>query len=230
MTPLYLHGLPGSGAELALGPLDMPVLDRAAPSFAQLALRLPDGPLHLVGFSLGAACALRLAVLRPDRVARLTLISAAAPPELADFLPRLAGRAVFRAAHSRARLSALTTVQGSLARLSDTLLVRLMSRGVTADEAALLQSEAVRQSLRSGLTAGRTAYLREMAAYVQPWARFLDHVRCPVTLHHGKADAWAPMDMAETLANRLSPVTFERHAGLGHYGTLQAVLQSWTPS
>ncbi len=229
MTPLYLHGLPGSGRErdLACRP-DLAVLDRDAPSFAQLANRLPPGPLHLVGFSLGAAAALRLAALRPDAVARLTLISAAAPLELGDFLPRMAGAAVFRAARSHGQLAAMTKVQSVLMRLSPGLVVRMLLRDCGPADAAFFAEPGRRallsQIVRDGLTRGRAVYLRELPAYVQPWSGHLAHVRCPVTLWHGSDDRWAPVDMAEALATRLPRAELNRCDGLGHYTTLALVL------
>lgn len=226
MTALYLHGLPGSGAELALAGRAMAVLDRDAPSFAQLALRLPEGPLHLVGFSLGAACALRLAALAPEKVARLTLISAAAPLEMGDFLPHMAGAPVFRMAQGAARMAALTSVQSALARVSPGLFLKLLMRGTDASDAALFRRETtlLRQIMQDGLGPGQAAYLREMTAYVRPWARHVAHVGCPVTLHHGSEDRWTPPAMAEGLAAALPHAELIRHAGLGHYATLHQVL------
>ena len=228
MKTLYLHGLPGSGAELRLAGVTLPVLRREAPSFAQLALALPEGPLHLVGFSLGVACALRLAVLIPEKVARLTLISAAAPLEMGDFLPDMAGAAVFRAARSHGRLSALTAVQSTLARMSPGLFSRLLFQGADAADRALFEApdsaEILRTALKDGLTTHKAVYLRELAAYVQPWAHHLPLLRQPVTLHHGTQDRWAPPAMAEALASTLPDATLHWHADLGHYSTLKAAL------
>lgn len=230
MTPLYLHGLPGSGAELALGPVDWSVLERDAPSFAQLALRLPDGPLHLIGFSLGAACAVRLAALCPERVAQVTLISAAAPLELGDFLPDMAGAGVFRAARSKAQLSALTRVQSTLARISPMLFQKMLSKGTDDGDKALFQSPKtgplLRHALQEGLTRNKAVYLRELAAYVRPWANHLDHVRAAVTLIHGDKDQWAPAAMSTALADRLPRSDLIHLPDLGHYATLRHVLQN----
>lgn len=81
---LYFHGLPGSAAELAgFGPeiaAKADVFDVVArygaagegyfPRLAEsIAARFPIGPLHLVGFSLGAAAALRVARQLGARVA-----------------------------------------------------------------------------------------------------------------------------------------------------------------
>lgn len=226
MTPIYLHGLPGSAAEQALPGWKIETLDRDAQSFAQLALRLPDGPLHLVGFSLGAPCALRLAALAPKKVARLTLISAAAPLELGDFLPHMAGASVFRMARSHAQLSALTTVQSTLARVSPALLVKLLTRDADPADRALFSDASTRgvetQAITEGLNTHRSVYLRELAAYVQPWAGHLPYIRCRVDLHHGTEDRWAPFSMSEALAEHLSNATLHRHDGLGHYSTLAA--------
>lgn len=226
--PLYLHGLPGSAAELAIAGVDLPVLGCDQPSFAQLALSLPQGLLHLIGFSLGAACALRLAALAPEKVTRLTLISAAAPLELGAFLPQMAGRAVFRAATSHGQLSALTRVQSTLARISPGFFTRLLLQNADpADQALFAEAQAraaLQKSLREGLTQHRAAYLREITAYVQPWARHLAFVRCPVTLHHGTEDRWAPVTMAQALADALPDATLHRYDGLGHYSTLRKAL------
>ncbi|MGH1413044.1 MAG: alpha/beta fold hydrolase [Pelagimonas sp.] len=225
MTPLYLHGLPGSAAELALGSSNIPVLDRNAPSFAQLALRLPDGPLHLIGFSLGAACALRLAVLAPDKIGQLTLISAAAPLDLGDFLPDMAGAAVFRAARSHAQLSALTAVQSTMARFTPGLMARMLARGTAPQEAGLITGPAVQTALSQGLTDNKHIYLRELPAYVQPWAHHLTQVRCPVALIHGQADTWAPPAMALALHHALPDATLTMMPELGHYACLQHALK-----
>lgn len=45
-----------------------------ADEVTRLAVGLPDGPLHLVGYSLGARLSLAIALRLPDRVSRLTLI------------------------------------------------------------------------------------------------------------------------------------------------------------
>ncbi|MEY4838200.1 MAG: hypothetical protein RLZZ475_2059 [Pseudomonadota bacterium] len=105
---LYFHGLPGSAAELAaFGPdiaartAGFHVAARGG-DFARLAEQtaasFPDGPLRLVGFSLGAAAALRVAPHLGERVERIDLVSPAAPLQLGDFLGQMAGAPVFRAA------------------------------------------------------------------------------------------------------------------------------------
>ena len=100
--PLYAHGTPGSAAELSTSPFTAPIL---APHTRLTA------PTHIVAFSLGAYRAIATAASQPEHVTRLTLISPAAPLELGDFLPHVAGRAVFRATRFPPLLRALTAVQ-----------------------------------------------------------------------------------------------------------------------
>ena len=222
MKQIYLHGLPGGAAELELAGVSLPVLDRRGEP------ALPQGPLHLVGFSLGAALALRLAARHTDKVKRLTLISPAAPLDLGDFLPDMAGQAVFKAARRKPLFHALTMAQAGMARLAPGLLARQLIATCDASDRALLTSaqgaRIFRRILRQGYGANRPAYLREVPHYVEPWAEDLTRVTCPVTLHHGKADTWAPHAMTEALAKALPQAEVQMHEGLGHYATMVAVL------
>ncbi|MEU7571401.1 alpha/beta hydrolase [Micromonospora sp. NPDC049240] len=109
---LYVHGLGGSAqnwTDLAglLAPrldgqaIDLPGFGRSEPgrrytipAFADRVVRWIEhsdrGPVHLFGNSLGGAVAVRVAVLRPDLVRTLTLISPALP--FLDFRRSLQGR------------------------------------------------------------------------------------------------------------------------------------------
>ncbi len=222
MKQIYLHGLPGGAAELELAGVTMPVHDRND------GIDLPQGPPHLVGFSLGAALALRLAAQHPDKIARLTLISPAAPLDLGDFLPDMAGQAVFRAARQRSVFHALTMAQAGMVRLAPGLLARQLITTCDASDRALLSSAQgapiFRRILRQGYGVNRPAYLREVPHYVQPWADELARVTCPVTLHHGTVDTWAPPAMTTALAKALPKAEVHMHEGLGHYATMVAVL------
>jgi pimeloyl-ACP methyl ester carboxylesterase len=76
--------LPGFGFSPAPGDGDYSVDARAAVVGA-LIDKCADGPVHLVGNSLGGAICTRLAARRPDLVSTLTLVS----PALPDLRPRL---------------------------------------------------------------------------------------------------------------------------------------------
>ncbi|GAB3296272.1 alpha/beta fold hydrolase [Pseudoclavibacter terrae] len=80
--------LPGHGAQ---SPLRTPT--SLADFAADVERRLPDGPIHLVGFSLGALVAQHIASRAPERVATLTCVSSVCrrtPDERAAVLARLA--------------------------------------------------------------------------------------------------------------------------------------------
>lgn len=113
---VYLHGVPGTPAELALsdgtsllGPNvfapDRTAIDpklNANAAFDLLATQIAEKggtrPIRLIGFSLGAFVALQIASRLGPQIARLDLISAAAPHELGDFMPEMVGRRVFAVA------------------------------------------------------------------------------------------------------------------------------------
>lgn len=102
--PTFALDLPGHGAQPPL---------RGAMSLAEFAAdveeRLPSGPVHLVGFSLGALVAQRIASHSPDRVRSLACVSSVCqrtPEERDAVLARLAS----------ARTDFAATVERSLER------------------------------------------------------------------------------------------------------------------
>ena len=141
----------------------------------------------------------------------------------------MAGQAVFKAAQHRRLFHALTMVQAGVARLAPGLLARQLIATCDASDRALLSSAQgapiFRRILRQGYGANRPAYLREVPRYVQTWAQDLARVTCPVTLHHGTADTWAPPAMTEALAKALPKAEAQIHEGLGHYASLVEALQ-----
>ena len=236
---VYLHGLPGSEEEVhaALGvtslPVGVQVLDRLGvvgkdADAAVLAAFDATGrePSVLVGFSLGAMWALKLAALRPERVSRIVLLSPAAPLELGNFLPSMAGRAVFEMAQrGRWPLQALSTVQSLVTQWAPDTLIAGMFQGCASAELDLSQQPAFRRallsSLRTCLATHRAAYHRELMAYVRPWASTLGQVRCDVQILHGDADTWAPLAMSLALkANLAGRVDLVVCSNQGHFSTL----------
>jgi pimeloyl-ACP methyl ester carboxylesterase len=241
-TTLYFHGLPGSAAELSgFGPelaaraAHFHVAERGG-EFARLAdaitARFPRGPLRLVGFSLGAAAALRTARLLGERVAQIDFVSPAAPLQLGDFLSGMAGAPVFRAALAgRVPFAALTFVQAQVARLApEHMAAALMAKAKGEDRALaadLVFIAALAQSLRHSLIADRPAYTAEVRAYVGDWRAELAKVTQPVRIWQGSADDWTPSKMAEALAAALpdrAQLTFL--PGLSHFSTLHHYLEA----
>jgi pimeloyl-ACP methyl ester carboxylesterase len=188
-------------------------------------------PCVLVGFSLGAMWALKLAALRPERVSRIVLVSPAAPLELGDFLPSMAGRAVFEMAQRGLwPLSALSAVQSLATRWAPEMLLTGLFQGSATAELELSREPAFRRallaSLRTCLTEHRAAYHRELLAYVRPWASTLEQVRCDVQVYHGDADTWAPLAMSQALESRLAGrVDLVVSSNLGHFSMLHRCLR-----
>lgn len=242
MSLIYFHGLPGSPTELE--PLAsaeqlrrvIPV-DRLATRGATYAESVVaafdshgiDGPIDVAGFSLGAMAALHIAALRADKVRKIILISPAAPLELGDFLPQMAGRPVFEAA-SRGALSlgCLSTVQAAAAAIAPDLMLKTMFANSAPVERLLLDAPGFRTTLAEGmlLCLGRRkqTYHEELRAYVRPWSDVLARVSCDVEIWQGDKDTWTPMAMALALQSHLGRATLKVCAGLGHYSTLREAL------
>lgn len=245
---IYCHGLPGSAAELGVfgGPdsegVSASCLDRLTAAderagwqagllaaFDAEMARVGRPTVRIAAFSLGAMSALHIAANRPDVVERLDLISAAAPLELGDFLPRMAGRAVFEAAaKSAGALRRLGRVQALINTVAPSLLLKVMFADAAPSEQALLADAGFRALVRDGLSTslgrGRRAYDDELRSYVRPWASVLSSVRCPVRLWHGDADGWAPLDMAHALSLALPAAEVAVIPGAGHYDALRRAL------
>jgi pimeloyl-ACP methyl ester carboxylesterase len=241
-TVLYFHGLPGSAAELSsfrpeIGAQtgQFHVVARTG-DFARLAeeiaAQFPTGRLVLVGFSLGAAAALRVAPHLGERVQRIDLLSPAGPLQLGDFLAGMAGAPVFRSALAgRGALAALTFVQAQVARLVPSrMAAALMAKARGADRALAADPQflaGLAQSLRTSLLAQRAAYKAEIRAYVSDWRAELAKVHQPVAIWQGSEDDWTPPAMAEALAAAL-PVRPQLMmlAGFSHFSTLRHYLEA----
>lgn len=245
---LYCHGLPGAPEELAVfAPASLAALatsvDRlagASASYEHAVLASFDAatadsetPVSLIGFSLGAMAALRIAAARPHRVGRLILASPAAPLELGDFLPAMAGGPVFRAAmRGDLVLRMLGGAQAMMLRANPSFLLKTMLSGAPSAEQDLMQTPAASRALRDGmklcLGPRHASYRTEMAAFVQPWAHLIRDIRCDVEIWQGTEDTWTPPAMAGALAAHLSPhATITSCEGLGHYSTLAAALRAF---
>ncbi|MEM1302387.1 MAG: alpha/beta hydrolase [Pseudomonadota bacterium] len=170
----------------------------------------PDADLHVVGFSIGAMAAIRIAGLMPDRVTKLTLISPAAPLQMGNFLPEMAGKAVFDMAQRRPWLLLLVAwAQGLVARLSPKTLNKLLFAKCGPAERALLDDPAFQEVLsaafENSLIRSPRGYSAYLHAYVSDWTAALEAVACPVELWHGSQDTWSPAAMSEALASAFGP-------------------------
>lgn len=245
---IYLHGAPGGPLELQLfgdpagdGGARFHAPDRStfAPDLAfgayidrlaeDIAARF-DGSLRLVGFSMGTFIALNLAQRLGDRISRIDLVSSAAPLSTGDYLPAMAGAAVFRMARTQQKLfSAVSRAQFLAARHAPGLLHHALFSTARGEDAALVRDPRFKAMLRrmllGALAGGAVNFRREITAYVADWSSLLATIRQPVTLWHGQDDNWSPPAMADYLSHTLPNVAaFERLEGLSHYSTLRHVL------
>ena len=239
-TFIFCHGLPGCAADVELlqtanpactiKTLDVlsldPDLQDAKTQIADLA---GDPDVHLIGFSIGAMVAIKIAAANPDLVTGLTLVSPAAPLSTGDFLPNMAGKPVFDMAlkHPR-RLKTLTWAQGLLARVAPNLLINALFAKCGPTEKDLLKKPAFLRALAQGFTNcfvhHRASYLAFIQSYVEDWSAVLPLVRCPVTLWHGTSDTWSPPAMSQTLTDLFGHrATFHGVPAAEHYSTLQHV-------
>lgn len=69
-----------------------------------------ESQVHLVGFSIGTMVAIKLAAMRPENVSQLSLISAAAPLSLGNFLPKMAGKTCVRLGYEASQIAAASDV------------------------------------------------------------------------------------------------------------------------
>lgn len=260
MNTVYFHGIPGSPAEVELAGvgdavsasrvyapnrtaehLSLSMAEYEDKLVADILHRFPSGPLKLIGFSLGAKVALSVAVRLGDRVARIHLVSPAAPLEGGDFLWHMAGAPVFALAkYCPWLLTPLVWVQGLLARFAPGFLFRALFASAAGADTELARAPAFQSAMRSILAASLTGtcwgYRREVLSYVCPWAALLPCVRHRVHIWHGSRDTWAPPALAEFLARSIPGPQLEGHRGeaplrhmypgLSHYSTLVKALPS----
>ena len=192
-------------------------------------------PVSLVGFSLGGAMALRLAGHLGDRVAGIDLIAPAAPLTLGNFLPHVAGGALFTLARDYPRLFAIAARgQALAARFVPGLLAKALLGDTRGGDVELARDPAFRALLCSILgqtfAAGGKGYRAEIAAYVADWQVQLDAVTQPVTIWQGDQDNWVPPEMAKALTARLGAhARLELLSGLSHYSALQWYLRRFSP-
>lgn len=194
--------------------------------FDHIASESRENKVHIIGFSLGAMTALKIAANRSQNISGMSLIAPAAPLELGDFLKNMAGKVIFNTASKSSLLfRILTSLQWLGVKFAPMQMVKTMFAGSPSADLTLLSDTTFKKSLFNGLNTslGDESHLYRTAVleYVQPWAQALKAIKCPVTIHHGSKDNWAPIDMAYSLEREInSEVEIMRYENLGHYSTL----------
>lgn len=234
----YFHGLPGGPDEwAACAPPGLKAFapDRNAPVdpatlAAQVATHCGDGPITLIGFSLGTPIALAVARELGSRAGQIHLVSPAAPLQLGDFLGAMAGGPLFAMAARRPRLfRAIARLQGRIARVAPTFLLGRLFASAAGGDVALRGDPAFRaalaQVLHRGLGRDPRGFIAEIEAYVLDWRAALAQTNTPITIWQGDADNWTPPAMAQALAATLpGPVTLRCLPGCSHYSALRSAL------
>lgn len=194
--------------------------------FDKMTAGIPDGRVHVVGFSIGAMVAIEIAATRPARIGRLTLISPAAPLDLGDFLQHMAGKPVFELAFGKPLLlKLLTFAQGVFARIFPNFLIKQLFSKCGAIEKSLLNDPVFRGVLRAGVLNSfckfPDAYMNLLRCYVGNWGGQLALIQCPVEIWHGEKDTWSPIEMSYALCENISgrPI-LHVVAEAEHYSTL----------
>ncbi|WP_281859909.1 alpha/beta hydrolase [Litoreibacter halocynthiae] len=236
-TVVFCHGMPGSVRDANL-------LQNANPEVNVIALDLLGvGPeevnliksirelsdnqkVHLVGFSIGAMIAIKIAASYPELVSRLTLVSPAAPLSTGNFLPDMAGKTVFDLAMKRPKmLRAITWVQGVAAKLAPNILINALFAKCGPLERQLLEDpgfkEDMARALSNSFAKEPDTYLTYLSSYVNDWSDALPSVQCPVDLWHGSKDTWSPSEMSQRLKELLgSNAVLHEIPDAEHYSTL----------
>jgi pimeloyl-ACP methyl ester carboxylesterase len=224
-TMFFCHGAPGSPQDanllrtvgndtqiIAPNMFDLgsgDVVEQMIDAFDRSTSNNDDKPVHVVGFSVGAMVAIKVAAARPDRIGKLTLISAAAPLQLGDFLLDMAGKPVFDLAKDRPRiLRLLTSAQSILSTVAPNLLMNQLFGKCGKMEHALLTDLKFRQIIKQGFAnsfrQNPNAYISLLQSYVADWSADIPRVSCPVEIWHGTEDTWSPPAMAHALVDVFS--------------------------
>lgn len=167
---VYFFGIPGSPFEASIfqkpalkAGINVIALDRAMSDnsmsngeyFQELCRRVVDAsrghPIRLVGFSIGASVALRIAALLGDKVEGIYLLSPAAPLEVKGNVDGMgAGRYTFLLAKRCPPLFSLfARYQAFLSRVSPAVLLRLLFSGAQGKDAKLMTDPVIRAWLEN---------------------------------------------------------------------------------
>lgn len=184
--------------------------DRYAAMLAHVLRRYADGPVNVVGHSMGGAIALRLAGRYPDRVDSLHLVSVAG--------------ILHRAAYS-AYLSRTVSDQG---QGSDSPPGNMVDRALGKAIRKLIRlSPSPDFVLSNGmarhyLLGGEPGTIAAFALVTTDFSRTLERVRVPTRLYWGSADPTAPTRVAHMLGERVPNGHLTLFNGVGHVPMIEA--------
>jgi pimeloyl-ACP methyl ester carboxylesterase len=175
----------------------------------------PEGPLCLVGHSMGGYVALEILRQAPQRVNRLALLNTHARPDSAE------------ATANRRRLMDLA--ERDFPAVIQTLMPKLVS------EEHLIDPEITGTIAEMALGTGKEAFIRQEKAIIgridsRP---HLPAIRCKTLVVAARHDALMPLEILEELASGIPGATLTVVADSGHMSTLEkpheiaVLLEAW---
>lgn len=251
---IYFHGVPGAPPECRLlasraaqAGLTLICFDRSSLAsaltgdayFRRVAELVADEadatPVDMLGFSIGGFVALQTSRHLAGLVKNLHLVSAVAPLEAGAFLAGMAGEGVFRLAQSHPWVFAqMSWLQGALGRTFPKRLLTMLFASARGEDRRLATDHAFRAVMEVALLEAFQhvpGYVRDIRAYVSPWAATLHEVQGRVHIWHGREDNWSPPSMAEYLGAALPDCAgVEIFDGLSHYSCLLHAISRIAPA
>ncbi|MBK1674555.1 hypothetical protein CKO35_14885 [Ectothiorhodospira shaposhnikovii] len=195
-----------------------------ATDMATLADTLKIRRFRVLGLSGGGPYALACAAILPDRVIRVSLVSALGPLDTPESTVgmMLPNRLVLRLARSAPAVvrPALWVTSALLRRLP-----RLYLRGLTpqvskADQDVLLDDAVatmLRNDLAQALRQGAAGVWSDLNALTAPWGFEMDQIDTPVDVWHGDTDRIVPQQMGYFLSQALPQARWKPVSGGGHF-------------
>lgn len=163
----------------------------------------------LLAFSGGTAHALATAAGIPDRVDDVTVVSGAAPPAHVDDVPTVQRVLGGLAAYTPRLLGGFLRAQAWAAERNDPSFVAAQ---YTTDGTDHLPADVLAETRRDflrALSSGAAGVVRESAQAVREWPVDLHDVAADVRWLHGRDDANAPLDAAESVVDALPDATLD---------------------
>lgn len=183
---------------------------------ARIALARFEGPITLVGFSMGGRAALKAVEIAPERVARLCLMDTGAAPARANEAATRQAMIDYGYAHG------MTALAGHW-------LPRMFHEAREADPALLAPLTVMVERADPAL------HERQILALLhRPDARpVLPTIACPTLVMVGRQDRWSPLAQHEELAAAIPGAKLEIIEDAGHFACFErpeavtAALRGW---
>lgn len=175
----------------------------------------------LLAFSGGAPHALATAAAVPERVAGVTVVAGATPPDHADALPTTQRVLGGLAAHTPRLLGGLLRAQSWAAGRADPEVVAAQYTTDGTDHLPADVLDATQSDFRSALSNGADGTVRESAQAVREWPLALHDVAADVRWLHGDDDTNVPPDAARSVVDALPDASLTA-LDTDHLGALAA--------